>query len=254
MTRVFGEVAALYDDIRPGYPDELLETLTAYHGGVPAPVADLGAGTGKATEMLLRLGAPVIAVEPDPRMAEILARKFPAVEVVTAAFEQWTPPPGGVGLIGCATAWHWLDPETRNQRVHAALQPRGTLAILHNRYGYAEPEQQRAIDAIMQAIDPAQTVDDRPPAWAREDIDGSGLFTDTEVREWHRHPVFSKEQYLQLVQTFSTYRRHSPEEQRLTVANLSAAIDSWGGTLRMDVHTVLVLGRKQIKAIRAVSP
>ena len=77
MTRVFGEVAALYDDIRPGYPDELLEALTAFHGGVPAPVADLGAGTGKATELLLRLGSPVIAVEPDPRMAEILAASFP---------------------------------------------------------------------------------------------------------------------------------------------------------------------------------
>lgn len=243
MTRVFGEVAALYDDVRPGYPDGLLETLTAYHGGVPASVADLGAGTGKATELLLRLGVPVIAVEPDPRMAAILAGKFPAVEVVPAAFEDWSPPPGGVGLISCATAWHWLDPETRNQRVHAALQPRGTLAIFHNRYGYAEPAQQRAIDGVMQAIDPAQTVDDRPVDWACEDIASSGLFADTEVHEWHRHPVFSKEQYLQLVRTFSTYRKHSPEEQRRTETDLSAAIDGWGGNLRMDVHTVLSLGR-----------
>ena len=243
MTRVFGEVAALYDDIRPGYPDELLEALTAFHGGVPAPVADLGAGTGKATELLLRLGSPVIAVEPDPRMAEILARKLPAAEVVTAAFEQWAPPPGGVGLISCATAWHWLDPQTRGRRVHAALQPRGTLAILHNRHGYAEPDQQRAIDGIMQAIDPVQTVDDRPVDWAREDLERSGLFTGTEVHEWHRHPVFSTEQYLQLVRTFSTYRRHSPEDQRRTLADLSTAIDGWGGRLRMDVHTVLVLVR-----------
>src|SRR5687767_7736659 len=151
MTRVFGEVAALYDDIRPGYPDELLDTVTAYHGGVPAPVADVGAGTGKATELLLRLGVPVIAVEPDHRMAEVLADKFPGVEVVPAAFEDWTPPPGGVGLIGCATAWHWFDPQTRNQRVHAALRPRGTLAIFHNRYGYADPAQQRTIDAVYRA-------------------------------------------------------------------------------------------------------
>jgi len=243
MTRVFGEVAALYDDVRQGYPDELLETLTAYHGGVPDPVADLGAGTGKATELLLRLGVPVIAVEPDSRMAGILAQKFPAVEVVTAAFEEWTPPPGGVGLIGCATAWHWFDPETRSRRVHAALQPRGTLAIFHNRHGYADPAQQRTIDAILQAIDPAQTVDDRPVDWARTDVERSGLFTGTEVHEWHRHPVFSKERFLRLLQTFSTFRQHSPADQRRTVADLSAAIDSWGGDLRMDIHTVLVLAR-----------
>ncbi|GAA3350470.1 class I SAM-dependent methyltransferase [Amorphoplanes nipponensis] len=243
MSRVFGEVAALYDDVRPGYPPELLETLTAYHGGIPESVADLGAGTGKATELLLTLGAPVTAVEPDPRMAGVLARKFPAAEVVTAAFEQWTPPPGGVGLVACATAWHWLDPATRDRRVHAALRPRGTLAILHNRHGYAEPAQQAAVDAIMQAIDPARNVDDRPVDWARTELDQSGLFADTAVHEWHRHPVFSTEQYLGLVRTFSTYRRHTPAEQRRTLADLRAAIDGWGGALRMDIHTILVLGR-----------
>jgi len=246
MSRVFGEVAALYDDIRPGYPPELLGTLTAYHGGVPESVADLGAGTGKATELLLRLGAPVTAVEPDPRMAAILAHKFPAAEVVTATFEQWSPPPGGVGLIGCATAWHWMDPATRDRRVHAALRPRGTLAILHNRHGYAEPDQQAAIDAVMQAVDPTPNLDDRPVDWVRAELEGSGLFTDTEVHEWHRHPVFSTEQYLQLVRTFSTYRRHTPEDQRRTLAGLGAAIDGWGGSLRMDIHTVLVLGRAAV--------
>jgi trans-aconitate methyltransferase len=243
MTRVFGEVAALYDDIRPGYPDDLPTTLTTYHGGVLASVADLGAGTGKGTELLLRLGVPVIAVEPDPRMAAVMARKFPAAEVVTATFEQWTPPPGGVGLIGCATAWHWLDPQTRDQRVHAALQPRGTLAILHNRHGYAEPAQKQTIDRIMQAVDPAQNIDDRPLDWARDELDRSGLFTDTEVHEWHRHPVFTRAQYLQLVHTFSNFRQHTPEDQQLVVTNLTAAIDGWGGTLRMDIHTILVLGR-----------
>jgi trans-aconitate methyltransferase len=243
MSRVFGEVAALYDDVRPGYPDELLDTLTAFHGGVPASVADVGAGTGKGTELLLKLGVPVIAVEPDPRMAGILARKHPAAEVVTASFEQWTPPPGGVGLIGCATAWHWLDPATRSRRVHAALVPRGTQAIMHNRYGYAEQHQQQAIDRIMQSVDPTRTVDDRPVDWARADIEGSGVFTGTQVHEWHRRPVFSKEHYLQLVQTFSTFRQHSPQVRQFVRTELGAAIDSWGGSLRMDIHTVLVLGR-----------
>jgi trans-aconitate methyltransferase len=243
MTRVFGEVAALYDDVRLGYPEELLEVLTAYHGGAPSSVVDLGAGTGKGTELLLRLGAPVTAVEPDPRMAEVLAEKLPAVAVVTSTFEEWTPPPGSAGLIGCATAWHWTDPETRYQRAHAALEPRGTLALFHNRHGYADPAQQRTIDAIYQAADPTPSLDDRPVDWARTEMADSGLFTGTEVHERHRHPVFTKERYLQLLQTFSTFRRHPPETQQRVVANLSAAFDSWGGELRMDIHTVLILGR-----------
>ena len=243
MSRVFGEVAALYDDVRFDYPAEALDALTAFHGSVPAPVADLGAGTGKATELWLRLGVPVTAVEPDPRMAGVLAQKFPTAEVVTATFEQWTPPPHSFGLVACATAWHWFDPATRSRRVHSALAPRGTLAILHNRHGFADPLQQQALDRIFQSVDPAQTVDDRPVDWARAEIEDSGLFAATEVHEWHRHPVLSKEEYLRLVQTFSTFRRHSPDDQQFLRTELAAAIDDWGGTLRLDLHTVLVLGR-----------
>src|SRR5262245_13632569 len=113
MTRGFGEVAAIYDEARQGYPDEALAAVTRAHGGRPISVADVGAGTGKATELLLRLGVPVTAVEPDGRMAAVLTKKFPQVEVANVAFEEWTPPPGGVGLVACATAWHWMDERTR---------------------------------------------------------------------------------------------------------------------------------------------
>ncbi|MET8150517.1 class I SAM-dependent methyltransferase [Actinoplanes sp. NPDC049668] len=243
MTRVFGEVAAVYDEARQGYPDEALAAVTAFHGGRPASVADVGAGTGKATELLLRLGVPVTAVEPDARMAAVLTKKFPQVEVANAAFEEWTPPPGGVGLLACATAWHWMDEQTRERRARAALLPRGTLAIFHNSHGYAVARQQGTVDAILQAIDPTPSIDDRPVDWARVGIENSGLFGDVEVHQWHRFPVLSKERYLRLLSTFSNFRNHSARDQRTAVTNLSAAIDGWGGVVEMDILTVLVLAR-----------
>ena len=57
MTQIFGEVASMYDDVRPAYPDQVLDAITEYHGGAPASVVDLGAGTGKGTELLVRLDA-----------------------------------------------------------------------------------------------------------------------------------------------------------------------------------------------------
>jgi SAM-dependent methyltransferase len=243
MTRVFGEVAAMYDEVRPGYPDELLAATTAYHGGVPASVADVGAGTGKCTELLLKLGVPVTAVEPDPRMAAVLAGKFPQVEVVNAAFEEWTPPPGGVGLLACATAWHWMDEQTRERRARAALLPRGTLAIFHNKHGYAVPRHSDAISAILQAIDPTPSIDDLDESWPRVGLERSGLFTDVEVHGRHSFPVLTKDRYLRLLQTFSPFRRHSARDQRTAVENLSTAIDGFGGVVKMDIRTVLVLAR-----------
>ena len=107
---VFGHVAVLYERERPAYPAGVADAIVAYHGSGPASVAEIGAGTGKGTEVLAAIGAPLICIEPDPRMAGLLKDKVPRAEVYTGTFEQWTPPPGGVDVLGCAMAWHWLDP------------------------------------------------------------------------------------------------------------------------------------------------
>ena len=53
----------------------------------PVRVADIGAGTGKLTAMLVRLGAEVTAVEPDPQMLAELRRAMPAVRSVPGSAE-----------------------------------------------------------------------------------------------------------------------------------------------------------------------
>ncbi|GAB1642982.1 class I SAM-dependent methyltransferase [Krasilnikovia sp. MM14-A1259] len=243
MTTVFGEVAALYDDIRPGYPGALLDTIVACHGGVPASVVDLGAGTGKATELLLRLGAPITCVEPDPRMATVLAARFPQVRVETTAFECWTPPPGGVDLLACATAWHWMDPQTRARSARDALAPGGTVAIFHNRFEYADPAARQAIDDVYRAVE-GRSAPGRPVRFAHDDLVSSGLFDDVRAAEWHRYPEFTTAQYLQLTQTFAPFRQHPEPRREAILSGLSVALDGLGGRITMDIRTALAIGRR----------
>ncbi|MFF5228494.1 class I SAM-dependent methyltransferase [Dactylosporangium sp. NPDC000521] len=115
-------------------------------------VAEIGAGTGHGTAVLLGLGAPVTCVEPDARMAAVLRARHPSVTVVVAPFERWVPPPSGVSLLGCAMAWHWLDPATRAQRAFDAIAPGGTLAVFGHRYAYADPAHEAAIDAAFRSV------------------------------------------------------------------------------------------------------
>src|SRR5436305_8980285 len=110
---VFGEVAGVYEDVRAGYPADLVDAVFGYGGGTPARVVDVGAGTGKATAAFRARGVAVTAVEPDPAMAAVLRGRHPGVEVVESRFEDWEPPAGGVPVVACAQAWHWVEESRR---------------------------------------------------------------------------------------------------------------------------------------------
>jgi len=243
MTRVFGEVADLYDDVRPGYPDDVRRAILDYRGGRPAQVVEIGAGTGKGTELLRRLGAPLTAIEPDPRMAAVLRAKFPDVEVVGQAFEDWAPPAAGVGLLACASAWHWTDPATRHRRAFDALSRDGVLALFLNRFGYADPAQGAAIGDFLTRIDPG--VVPRADNWPFDEVAGAGLWHDVEERAWHHYPEIGKDRYLALTQTFGPFRHRPPELRQECLDGLGALLDDFGGSVVLDLRTTLVLGRRR---------
>ncbi|GAB2628252.1 methyltransferase type 11 [Paractinoplanes abujensis] len=237
MVQVFGGVAALYDDVRPGYPAAVREMIADYAGG-PGSIVELGAGTGKGTELLLGLGAPLTALEPDARMAAVLCRKFPAVDVLETTFEGWSPY-GKPGLIACAMAWHWMDAATRNRKAFDDLAPGGTLAVFQHKFAYADQAQEQAISRVLTGIDP--TVADRADHWVRDDVAAAGVWADVEERRIVTYPVYPKQRYLALLQTFSPFLRHTPDEQRRALDGIDAAL---GGSVTIELRTSLVLGRK----------
>ncbi len=80
----FGAAARVYDARRPRYPSQLIDDILMRG---TRTVLDVGAGTGIASERLLAKGVNVLAVEPDPRMADIARDKGIPVEIAT--FESW---------------------------------------------------------------------------------------------------------------------------------------------------------------------
>ncbi len=132
----FGENPAAYHAARPDYPEWVFETLRDRCGlTTGTKVFEIGPGTGKATRRLLDLGAnPLIAVEPDPRMARFLRENCQdqALHVEHSTFEEMALDESSFDLGVCATAFHWLDEPTALNKIARVLRPGGWWAALWN--------------------------------------------------------------------------------------------------------------------------
>lgn len=125
-----------YVKYRPGYPPEVLETLKTKFGLTSAQsIADVGSGTGISTELFLKNGNEVFAVEPNEpmrRTAECLLAKFQKFHSIAASAEATTLPDHSIDLIVAAQAFHWFDPEPTKKEFQRILKPGGHCAVLFN--------------------------------------------------------------------------------------------------------------------------
>ncbi len=123
----FGNVAETYDRVRPGPPGPALDWLVPAGCGV---AVDLAAGTGLFTRALLGRAARVVAVEPDPRMRDVLARRTPGLDVRAGRGEAMPLPDASADAVFVSTAWHWLDLPRAVPEIARVLRPGGRLGII----------------------------------------------------------------------------------------------------------------------------
>ena len=135
----FGDNPASYHRSRPAYPEWVYATLAARCGlRRNASVFEIGAGTGTATRRLLEFGAdPLIAVDPDQRLADYLRAHNPdaPLQVIVAPFEDASLQAAAFDLGVSATAFHWLDETPALAKIAGLLRPGGWWAAVWNTFG-----------------------------------------------------------------------------------------------------------------------
>jgi len=125
----FGPVADAYDRGRPSYPPEAAAWLV---GRDAATVLELGAGTGKLTEILVGLGHDVHATDPDRAMLDVLEKRVPSARTAVAGAEEIPLADRSVDVVVAAQCFHWFDLDRALPEIARVLRPGGRICLLWN--------------------------------------------------------------------------------------------------------------------------
>ncbi|HEY4111665.1 class I SAM-dependent methyltransferase [Puia sp.] len=135
-TTRFSDRVEDYVKYRPHYPAAILSLLADVYGfNTGWAVADIGAGTGISTELFLRNGNRVYAVEPNREMrtkAEELLGSYPGFVSVDGTAGATGLHDGCVQLILAGQAFHWFDPVKSRAEFARISSPGAVVALVWN--------------------------------------------------------------------------------------------------------------------------
>jgi len=132
----FAGRAQYYDAYRPKYPETLLtyfrECLSLSRQSV---IADIGSGTGILTELFLKNGNTVFAVEPNDDMrntAQSRLSHYPTFKSVNGSAESTTLESKSVDFVTAAQSFHWFHHVAAKREFRRIVRVNGWAVLIWN--------------------------------------------------------------------------------------------------------------------------
>ena len=259
LRAIFDGAALLYDEVRPGYPEELFDDVVSL-SGIPSGgrILEIGCGTGQATVPFARRGYRILCVELGENLAAVARRNleaYPRAEVHVGPFEEWRQQEAAFDLAVSATAFHWLDPEVAYAKVAGALCPTGSLALFWNVHVHTDAdggffeEVQRIYDReTPEIVRPEDSRGlprpDQVPSRTPE-IENSGLFEVEATRHYRWDETYDAAGYLRVLNTYSGHRSLSNHARERLFHGIADLIDQqFGGSITKGYLTTLYVAER----------
>jgi SAM-dependent methyltransferase len=249
----FNEVAALYDEVRPGYSSETIDAIVALADLSPGSrILEIGCGTGQITLPLAARGYAITALEPGDALAALAVRKcspYPRVEIVPTSFEAWTMHAEAFDLVLAAQAFHWIEPAYGCARAAAALRARGGIALVWHLDVSQSTAFWQATQSIYDACFPPAVPGDPPlsdkVSWYEAALRESPAWEGVREVRWAWERAYSGADYLKLLNTFSDHRALPEPNRTAFFQAITDTIERAGGEVRRRYETVLIGARKR---------
>lgn len=262
LRATFDSVAALYDEVRPGYPDVIIDAIAlrascanVERSGLPAEgrILEIGCGTGQITRPFAQRGYAILALELGPALAALAAAHltpYPWVRVLNVAFEDWPIERGAFDLVLSAQAFHWIEPASGLARAAEALRPQGAIALVWHLdrsehtdfYQATRPLYARFLpsDAQRAHVDP---LEQRAMGYY-DALSQSQAFTGLTTVRHHWQRQYTGPQFLKLLQTFSNHQALAEPAKTQFFQAMEEELARFGNVVTRHYETLLLVARK----------
>src|SRR5918999_4008271 len=260
LRSTFDEAASLYDEVRPGYSEDLFDDIISLSWIRPAgQILEIGCGTGQATVPFARRGYRILCIELGENMAAVARRNlegYPQAEVRTGAFEESSLQEGAFDLAISATAFHWLDPAIAYPKAAGTLREGGSLALFWNVHVHSDASEEffEAAQRIYEREAPEivgpedykglprpHEVPDR-----REEIQNTGFFGSITRHHYRWDVTYDCRDYLRVLSTYSGHRSLGDDTRERLFCGIADLIDNrFDGRIVKGYLTTLYVAKRK---------
>jgi SAM-dependent methyltransferase len=252
----FDRSARYYDEIRPGYPDELIRDIITL-SGIPrnGKIIEIGCGSGQATLPFAQKGYEMLCLDIGKNLLNIAKHKlskYKNVKFRNISFENWISENEKIDLLISATAFHWINPEIGFSKAAQILKNNGYIALFWNLHptpytGFFVDVQRAYQKVVPEWGNPREGPSTEEKIKnLRDRMDPFLLFEDFEVRRYPWEGHYSSIEYLKLLETYSDHISLEKNRKIELYEGIREIIDTnYNGAIVRPYLSVLYIAKKK---------
>lgn len=251
----YSPAAEAYNKVRPRYPQDLIQQVVEVAQlSTDSKILEVGCGPATATVAIAPLGCSTICLEPNPdffRLAKQNCQQYPNVEIQNTSFEEWTLLAEKFDAALAASSFHWISPDVGYPKAAKALKESGYLILLWNKELQPCYEVYHCLSEVYQVHAPSldryqdrETQEEILRGLGKMAID-SGQFKDLVSEQVVSEVIYTVDEYLMLLNTYSPYLELESKSKDALFAELRQRIEeNFGGNLQLSYISAVHIAQK----------
>jgi len=249
-SEMFNQMADYYDKYRPSYAEEIIHSLiTKTNLSKGSKLLEIGAGSGKATELFINKQFEILCIEPGADLVKKGNDRFKDEKFtfVTGRFEEYPVKPNYYDVVFSAQAFHWVPQPIGYEKCAETLKDGGYLAIIYNMYLTDDSDFDHELLAISTKYSMGLSSMDDCEKRAQSIIAGiaeSGLFSRPSVIRSSWNQTYTADEYFGFALTGNAFVQKSDEEKQQAHKELILLANKHNGIIERPYISALYLAQK----------